>query len=103
MVHGTVERDAASGLVRTVVRTAADMSHINVAGALLYGEEQAAFGDSRYPRVHKRAEAVGPGWQVAIRPGKRRRLTLFIEPELLAERVENMRRASEPRLSTHFG
>jgi IS5 family transposase len=38
--------DAASGLVHTVVGTAANVSDINVAGALLHGEEHAAFGDS---------------------------------------------------------
>jgi IS5 family transposase len=46
--------DAQSGLVHTVVGTAADVSDINVAGALLHGEEQAAFGDAGYQGVHKR-------------------------------------------------
>jgi hypothetical protein len=38
--------DAAPGLVHTVVGTAANVSDINVAGALLHSEEHAAFGDS---------------------------------------------------------
>ena len=41
--------DAQSGLVHTVVGTAANVSDINVAGALLHGEERAAFGDAWVP------------------------------------------------------
>ena len=40
--------DAQSGLVHTVIGTAANTSDINVAGALLHGEEHAAFGDAGY-------------------------------------------------------
>lgn len=83
--------DSASGLVHTVVGTAANVTDINVAGALLHGEEHVAFGDSGYQGVHKRAEAAGPTWHVAMRPGKRRRLNPFIEPEFLAERAEKMK------------
>jgi len=36
------------------------MSDINVATALLHGEEDAAFGDSGGQEVHKRTEAAGP-------------------------------------------
>lgn len=86
--------DATSGLVHTVVGTAANISDINVAGSLLHGEEHAAFGDSGYQGVHKRAEAAGPTWHVAMRPGKRRVLNPLIEPEFVAERVE--KRASPP-------
>ena len=92
--------DACSGLVHTVVGTAANVSDINVAGALLHGEEQAAFGDAGYQGVHKRGEAQGPAWHVAMRPGKRRTLNPFIEPEFMAERVEKMRPVSGPRSST---
>jgi len=40
--------DASSGLVHTVVGTAANEADINVAGQLLHGKEQTAFGDSGY-------------------------------------------------------
>ena len=80
--------DAQSGLVHTVVGTAANVSDINVAGALLHGEEHAAFGDAGYQGVHKRPEAAGPTWHVAMRPGLRRQLNPFIEPDFVAERVE---------------
>ena len=66
--------DAASGLVHTAVGTAANVNDLNVAGQLLHGEEHAAFGDAGYQGVHKRPEAAGPTWHVAMRPGKRKKL-----------------------------
>ncbi|MEJ7685543.1 MAG: IS5 family transposase [Variovorax sp.] len=94
--------DAASGLVHTVVGTAANISDINVAGALLHGEEHTAFGDSGYQGVHKRAEAKGPTWHVAMRPGKRRLLNPFIEPEFVAERVEKMKASIRAKVEHPF-
>lgn len=40
--------DAQSGLLHMVVGTVANVNDINVAGALLRGEEHAAFGDAGY-------------------------------------------------------
>ncbi|MGJ7522962.1 IS5 family transposase [Variovorax sp. LT1P1] len=94
--------DSASGLVHTVVGTAANASDINVAGALLHGKEHAAFGDSGYQGVHKRAEAAGPTWYVAMRPGKRRLLNPFIEPQSLAERVEKMKAGIRAKVEHPF-
>jgi IS5 family transposase len=94
--------DAASGLVHTVVGTAANISDINIAGALLHGEEHAAFGDSGYQGVHKRVEAKGPTWHVAMRPGKRRLLNPFIEPEFVAERVEKMKASIRAKVEHPF-
>jgi len=58
--------DARSGLVHSVIGTAANVNDLNVAGALLHGQEQAAFGDAGYQGVHKRPEAAGPTWHVAM-------------------------------------
>jgi len=80
--------DAQSGLVHTVAGTAANVNDLNMAGALLQGDEEAAFGDAGYQGVHKRPEAAGPTWHVAMRPGLRRQLNPFIEPDFVAERVE---------------
>src|ERR1700736_3733387 len=66
--------DAESGLVHTVVGTAANVNDVTQAGALLHGEETAAFGDAGYRGVNKRQEAQGPTWFVAMQPGKRRAL-----------------------------
>ncbi len=59
--------DAALGLVHTVVGTAAKVSDISVAGALLHGEEHAASGDSGYRAYTSERRLRGrPGtWQCA--------------------------------------
>jgi IS5 family transposase len=88
--------------VHTVVGTSANVSDINVAGELLHGEEHAAFGDSGYRGVHKRAEAAGPTCHVAMRPGKRRLLNPFIEPEFVAERVEKMKASITAKVEYPF-
>ena len=66
--------DAESGLVHTVIGTAANVDDVTQAGALLHGEETVAFGDAGYRGVDKREEARAPHWHVAMQPGKRRAL-----------------------------
>jgi IS5 family transposase len=48
--------DADSGLVHTVVGTAANVNDVTQAHALLHGEETHAFGDAGYTGVTKREE-----------------------------------------------
>lgn len=95
--------NAQSGLVHTVVGTAANVNDLTQAGALLHGEEQAASGDAGYQGVHKRPEAAGPLWQVAVRPGLRRQLNRFIEPMFLPSSSSKSRPASKPRSSIPSG
>lgn len=68
--------DADSGLVHTMVTTAANVSDVTQAGALLHGEEKDMYGDAGYQGVEKRQENQGRdvNWHVAMRPGKRRAL-----------------------------
>jgi IS5 family transposase len=94
--------DAQSGLVHTVAGTAANVNDLNMAGALLHGDEEAAFGDAGYQGVHKRPEAQGPTWHVAMRPGKRRKLNPFIEPDFVAERVEKMKASIRAKVEHPF-
>lgn len=94
--------DACSGLVHSVIGTAANVNDLNVAGALLHGQEQAAFGDAGYQGVHKRPEAVGPTWHVATRPGLRRKLNPFIQPDFVAERVEKMKASIRAKVEHPF-
>ena len=56
--------DAESGLVHSLVGTAANVNDVTQAGALLHGKEGVAFGDAGYRGVGKRAEAQGPQWHV---------------------------------------
>ena len=94
--------DAVSGLVHTVIGTAANVNDLNVAGALLHGEEQMAFGDAGYQGVHKRPEAVGPRWHVAMRPGVRKKLNPFIEPDFIAERAEKTKASIRAKVEHPF-
>ena len=68
--------DAESGLTHTVVTTAAHVSDVTQAPALLHCEEMTAFGDAGYQGVEKREENRDSGvrWHVALRPSKRRAL-----------------------------
>lgn len=68
--------DAESGLVHTVIGTSANVNDVTQAGALLHGQETAAFGGAGYRGVHKRDDAKGPNWHVAMQPGKRKALDL---------------------------
>jgi transposase, IS5 family len=94
--------DTASGLVHTVATTPANVNDLNVAGALLHGDEEVAFGDAGYQGVHKRPEAVGPTWYVAMRPGKRRQLNPFIEADFVAERIEKMKASVRAKVEHPF-
>ncbi|AAP85814.1 putative transposase (plasmid) [Cupriavidus necator H16] len=58
--------DAASGLVHSVVGTAANDSDVSQAHALLHGHEDHAFGDAGYTGVDKRDEMQGK----SVKPAK---------------------------------
>ncbi len=52
--------------------------------------------------MHKRPEAQGPTWHVAMRGGLRRKLNPFIEPDFVAERVEKMKAAIRAKVEHPF-
>ena len=80
--------DAASGLVHSVEGTAANVSDISQAHALLHGEERSAGADAGYTGVEKRPEVVALGggieWRVAAR-----RSTLKAQPESWAKTLNS--------------
>ena len=94
--------DAHSGLVHSVVGTAAHVNDVTQAGALLHGHEEVAFGDAGYQGVHNRSEAAGPTWHVAMRPGLRRKLNPFIEPEFIAEQAEKFKASVRAKVEHPF-
>ena len=94
--------DAASGLVHTVVGTPANVNDLNVAGQLLHGQEQVAFGDAGYQGVHRRPEAEGPTWHVAMRPGLRRKLNPFIAADFRVECIEQMKASIRAKVEHPF-
>jgi transposase, IS5 family len=70
-----VGADAESGLVHSLIGTAANVADVTQAHDLLHGEETVAFGDAGYTGVEKRPERKrAVNWHVAMKPGKRRAL-----------------------------
>jgi IS5 family transposase len=94
--------DAQSGLVHTMVTTAANVNDVTQAGALLHGEETAAFGDAGYRGVDKREEAQGPQWHVAMQPGKRRQLDPTRQWARLLEKAEQLKASIRAKVEHPF-
>ncbi len=67
--------DADSGLVHTVIGTAANVSDVTVGNDLLHGSEKHVFADAGYQGADKRPEAAGSKaqWHVAMKPSVRRK------------------------------
>ena len=67
--------DAHSGLVHTVVATAAHVGDVTQAHALLHGEESAVFGGAGYQGVKRREENRNTvvEWRVAMKRASARR------------------------------
>ena len=84
--------DADSGLVHTVIGTAANVNDVTQAQALLHGEEQEGFGDAGYQGAEKRPEAQDKvRWNIALRPGKRRALDMGKEIDRLRDQLETIK------------
>ncbi|MBN8437288.1 MAG: IS5 family transposase [Candidatus Accumulibacter sp.] len=64
--------DAESGLVHTVVGTAANVADVTQTGEVLHGEEKTVYLDAGYTGVEKREELKDRDidWQVAMKRGK---------------------------------
>ena len=79
--------DSETGVVHSMATTPANVNDVTEAHRLLHGGEKQVWGDAGYLGVDKRPEIRGLDveWQVAMRPGQRRKL----EPgsaEALAEK-----------------
>jgi IS5 family transposase len=94
--------DAESGLVHTVIGTAANVHDVTQAGALLHGQETTAFGDAGYRGVEKRAEAQGPTWQVAMQPSKRKALDPNSKWARLLEKIEKLKASVRAKVEHPF-
>jgi IS5 family transposase len=73
-VHAGVDKD--SGLIHSVVVTAANVHDLTPAAELLHGDEEVVYGDAGYQGIAKRPEMVGAAaeFRVPMRPDKRRSL-----------------------------
>jgi IS5 family transposase len=95
--------DAQSGLVHTLVTSAANVNDVTQAHKLLHGKETRAFGDAGYQGVEKREENQDSPvkWFVALRPSKRRALP---ETELgrLDEEIEKLKASIRAKVEHPF-
>jgi IS5 family transposase len=85
--------DADSGLVHTVVGTAANINDVTQAHALVHGQEKDVFSDAGYQGVEKREDtrSIKTTWHVAMRPGKRRALDKESPLGKLLDKIERLK------------
>ena len=94
--------DADSGLVHTVIGTAANVNDVTQGHGLLHGEEAVVFADSGYQGKAKRDEATGVSWHVAMRPGKRRALGGQTLLGALLDRAEKFKASVRAKVENRF-
>ena len=94
--------DADSGLVHTVIGTAANVNDVTQGHGLLHGDEQVVFADAGYQGATKRAEATGVDWHVAMRPGKRRALDKNSPWGNLLDKAEQMKASIRAKVEHPF-
>jgi IS5 family transposase len=77
--------DADTGLVHSVIGTAANVNDVTQGHDLPHGKETVVFADAGYQGTDKRPEATGVKWQMAMRPSKRRALADTVWAALLEQ------------------
>jgi IS5 family transposase len=95
--------DAKSGLVHTVIGTAANVSDVSQTHGLLHGEEHTVHGDAGYQGADKRPEneAVKAEWHIAMKRGKRKALPRD-EMGGLRERFERLKASIRAKVEHPF-
>ena len=94
--------DADSGLVHTVIGTAANVNDVTQGHGLLHGEETMVFADAGYQGSVKRPEATGVNWHVAMRPGKRRALNKNLPWGSLLDKAEQLKASVRAKVEHPF-
>jgi IS5 family transposase len=94
--------DADSGLVHSVIGTAANVHDVTQGHGLLHGEESVVFADAGYQGATNRAEATGVDWHVAMRPGKRRALDKNSPWGNLLDKAEQMKASVRAKVEHPF-
>jgi IS5 family transposase len=94
--------DADSGLVHTVIGTAANVNDVTQGHGLLHGEEVVVFADAGYQGSVKRPEATGVDWHVAMRPGKRRALNKNSPWGSLLDKAEQLKASVRAKVEHPF-
>lgn len=95
--------DAQSGLVHTLVGTAANVHDVTQTQALLHGAETVVFGDAGYQSVEKREDnlELPVTWYVAMRPSKRKALDKSVVGELM-EKLEHAKASIRAKVEHPF-
>jgi transposase, IS5 family len=99
-----IDGDAESGLVHSVIGTAANVNDVTQAFDLIHGEETDAWGDASYLGVAKHEEfrdSTVRG-EVAMRPGKRRRMDPERELDQLLEKAEKLKASIRAKVEHPF-
>ncbi|WP_244145541.1 transposase, partial [Paraburkholderia mimosarum] len=94
--------DAESGLVHTVIGTAANVHDINAAEALLHGQEKDVYADAGYQGIEKRCQTNPVRWHVAMRPGKRRQLDLTNRLDAIYNQIERLKAGVRAKVEHPF-
>ena len=94
--------DADSGLVHSVIGTAANVNDVTQGNALLHGDETDAFGDAGYQGIAKRDDAAQVTWHVAMRPGKRRALDRNRKWHALVDEIERAKASIRAKVEHPF-
>ena len=94
--------DADSGLVHTVIGTAANVNDVTQGYGLLHGQESVVFADAGYQGAAKREEATGVPWQVTMRPGKRRALDKHSPWGSLLDKAEKLKASVRAKVEHPF-
>ena len=94
--------DADSGLVHTVIGTAANVNDVTQGHGLLHGAETVVFADAGYQGADKRLEATGVAWQVAMGPGKRRALDKQTKLGALLDKAEQLKASVRAKVEHPF-
>ena len=98
--------DADSGLVHTVIATAANEHDITQAHALLHGKETDVHADAGYRGVERREEIQErehqPNWYVAMMPSKRKALEANTPMGAILEQLEKTKASMRAKVEHPF-
>ncbi len=97
--------DSETGIVHGLSTTAANVHDVTEAHSLLHSGETRVRCDAGYQGVHNRDENLGSEveWQVAMRPGKRRKLDPESSEAMAEKRKASVRAKSLPPTATGGG
>jgi len=95
---------APPALVHTVRGTAGHVADVTEGNALLHGQESVVFADARYQGADKRPDArPDVHWQVAMRPGRRKKLDKANSPiDALMDKIEKSKAGIRAKVEHPF-